>query len=392
MRAEAGCAAFSREKGWDEGSLHCFSGENRQTMQETHSEIIAEDLLKSYRRKAVVNGISLNVKQGEVVGLLGPNGAGKTTTFYMIVGLVKPQRGRVRLDGQDITRLPMYRRARAGISYLPQEASVFRNLTVEENLHLVLQMQGLSKKEYRERADHLMEDLHITHKRYEYGSRLSGGERRRVEIARALAADPKFILLDEPFTGVDPKAIEDIEDIIIRLTQSDAKIGILITDHNVEAMLRIAERLYIVVDGQIKVEGLSRDLRGNAEARSAYFGERSVQTRDYAREAREAAEEELRQASGVYDDIEDIADEDALADSRHNPERLSIPTSNSDSAQKAAASAGRNAPSIDEQKARERNKKNYVEGNPASDSTSHSAFAEKAPESDSAKNQPGASE
>ncbi len=252
-------------------------------------EINTVNLVKSYRGKTrpVVNGISLNVKQGEVVGLLGPNGAGKTTTFYMIVGLVKPNSGRVMLDDQDITRLPMYQRAQKGISYLPQEASVFRNLTVEENLQLVLELQPLSKNERKQRTEKLMEDLHITRVRNSLGRELSGGERRRVEIARALAADPKFILLDEPFTGVDPKAIEDIEIIIYRLCKRDG-IGILITDHNVEAMLRITERAYIVADGEKRFEGPSDTLLDNPQARESYFGEHyGEKDRSFAREAAE---------------------------------------------------------------------------------------------------------
>lgn len=238
-----------------------------------------------------MNGISLEVSEGEVVGLLGPNGAGKTTTFYMIVGLVKPNSGQVLLDAENITRRAMYRRARAGISYLPQEASIFRNLTVEENLLLVLQMQKMPKAQRKERAEQLMEDLRIAHKRNSQGRLLSGGERRRVEIARSLAANPKFILLDEPFTGVDPKAIEDIETIILTLTERD-RIGILITDHNVEAMLRITQRAYIVADGQIRFDGTSSQLLNDSEARAFYFGERFLQARKDM--ARQAAEDELR--------------------------------------------------------------------------------------------------
>ena len=246
-------------------------------------EISAEALVKSYRGRRVVNGISLNVSQGEVVGLLGPNGAGKTTTFYMIVGLVRPNEGKVMLDGDDITRLPMYQRARKGVSYLPQEASVFRNLSVQENLLLVLQMHGYSNKECLSRAEKLMEELHIAHIRHNLGKLLSGGERRRVEIARALAASPKFILLDEPFTGVDPKAIEDIESIIYRLSKRDG-IGILITDHNVEAMLRITERAYIIADGVKRFEGPSNRLIDDPEAKDAYFGQHfGVVNRDAVR-------------------------------------------------------------------------------------------------------------
>lgn len=236
-------------------------------------KIRTENLVKSYRGRVVVDHISLEVEQGEVVGLLGPNGAGKTTTFYMIVGLVHPESGHVFLDDRDITRLPMYKRARAGVSYLPQEASVFRNLTVEENLMLVLQMQDIPAAEQRRRTHELLEQLSIYHLRGQVGKLLSGGERRRVEIARALATRPKFILLDEPFTGVDPIAIDDIGSIIHGLAKSDDKIGILITDHNVEAMLRITERAYIIADGVRRTAGPSNTLLNDPEARSAYFGE-----------------------------------------------------------------------------------------------------------------------
>lgn len=244
-------------------------------------EINARDLVKSYRKRKVVDGMSLDVRQGEVVGLLGPNGAGKTTTFYMIVGLVRPESGQVLLDGADVTRLPMYRRARAGIGYLPQEPSVFRNLSVQENIELVLQIQNFSSAQQKERTEQLMEELHIQHIRHNMGKLLSGGERRRVEIARALAANPKFILLDEPFTGVDPKAIEDIGGIIKRLSKREIDpIGILITDHNVDAMLRITERAYIVSDGKKRFEGPSNKLLEDPEARDTYFGERFGQGRE----------------------------------------------------------------------------------------------------------------
>ena len=260
-------------------------------------EIRTDNLIKKYRgrQRPVVNGISLQIAQSEVVGLLGPNGAGKTTTFYMIVGLVRPNSGKVLIDDKDITALPMYKRARAGISYLPQEASVFRNLTVEENIMLVLQMQKMAGKERKERSEKLLEDLRITHIRNSQGKELSGGERRRVEIARSLAMNPGFILLDEPFTGVDPKAIEDIEKIIKELSKRD-KIGFLITDHNVEAMLRITERIYIMADGVKKFEGASSEMLDNKEARAFYFGD---YFRHHPRDiARISAEEELLRATG----------------------------------------------------------------------------------------------
>ncbi len=234
-------------------------------------EIAAEDLVKVYRGRRVVNGVSLEMHQGEVVGLLGPNGAGKTTTFYMIVGLVRPNSGRVLLDGCDITHMPMYRRARAGIGYLAQEPSVFRELSVEQNLRLVLEHTALSRDEQLARAEQLMADMNIAHLRRNKGKTLSGGERRRVEIARALATSPAFILLDEPFTGVDPIAIQDIQQIIAHLKERN--IGILITDHNVQATLKITERAYIIADGQIKAAGVSETLPDDPIARRYYFGE-----------------------------------------------------------------------------------------------------------------------
>lgn len=234
-------------------------------------EIAAEDLVKSYRGRKVVDGVSLEMKRGEIVGLLGPNGAGKTTTFYMLVGLVRPQKGRVLLDGQDITRMPMYRRARSGIGYLAQEPSVFRELTVVENLRLVLQFTDLSHGAREKRANSLLEELHIAHLRDHKGKTLSGGERRRVEIARALATSPAFILLDEPFTGVDPIAIQDIQTIINQLKERN--IGILITDHNVQATLKITERAYIIADGRIRAAGGSDKLPDDPNARKYYFGE-----------------------------------------------------------------------------------------------------------------------
>jgi lipopolysaccharide export system ATP-binding protein len=234
-------------------------------------EIAAEKLVKSYRGRNVVDGVSLEMKQGEIVGLLGPNGAGKTTTFYMIVGLVRPNKGRVLLDGTDISHMPMYKRAREGIGYLPQEASVFRELGVADNLLLVLQHSGMSRAKQRERMEELMHDLHIAHLRDNKGKTLSGGERRRVEIARALATNPAFILLDEPFTGVDPIAIQEIQQLIRQLKEKN--IGILITDHNVQATLRITERAYIIAEGKIRAAGLSEDLPEDPIARKYYFGE-----------------------------------------------------------------------------------------------------------------------
>lgn len=232
----------------------------------------AENLVKIYKGRRVVDGVCLQVEAGEVVGLLGPNGAGKTTTFYMIVGLVRPNAGRVWLDEREITRLPMYARARLGIGYLAQEPSVFRKLTVEDNLRLVMQLQGLTEKQIRERIDNLLEEFHIAHLRHARGYTLSGGERRRVEVARTIAASPKFILLDEPFTGVDPIAIADLQRIIAHLRER-LGVGILITDHNVRATLRITDRAYIIHNGRILTEGNSDQLPEDPVARQFYLGE-----------------------------------------------------------------------------------------------------------------------
>lgn len=219
-----------------------------------------------------MNGVSLAMETGEIVGLLGPNGAGKTTSFYMIVGLVRPDEGQVLLDGRDITHKPMYQRARLGLGYLAQEPSIFRKLTVAENVRLVLEMRGLSRDEQRRKVDSLLEELGIAHIRDHKGLVLSGGERRRVEIARALATDPKFMLLDEPFTGVDPIAIGDIQDIVSHL--KDRGIGIVITDHNVRETLSITDRAYIMSEGEIKTAGPSSQLPDDPIARKFYLGDR----------------------------------------------------------------------------------------------------------------------
>ena len=219
-----------------------------------------------------MNGVSLAMETGEIVGLLGPNGAGKTTSFYMIVGLVRPDEGQVLLDGRDITHKPMYQRARLGLGYLAQEPSIFRKLTVAENVRLVLEMRGLSRDEQRRKVDSLLEELGIAHIRDHKGLVLSGGERRRVEIARALATDPKFMLLDEPFTGVDPIAIGDIQDIVSHL--KDKGIGIVITDHNVRETLSITDRAYIMSEGEIKTAGPSSQLPDDPIARKFYLGDR----------------------------------------------------------------------------------------------------------------------
>jgi lipopolysaccharide export system ATP-binding protein len=234
--------------------------------------IAAEGLSKRYRGRKVVDGVSISIQTGNVVGLLGPNGAGKTTTFYMITGLVRPQTGRVLLDDKDVTSWPMYRRARAGIGYLPQEASVFRRLTVEDNLRLVLELHGVRGKQQKEQVEQLLGELHMLDRRKSIGATLSGGERRRVEIARALATHPKFILLDEPFTGIDPRTIEELQEIIRALTKRG--IGILITDHNVGATLNITDWNYILVAGKIVKEGNREEIVTDPEVRKFYLGER----------------------------------------------------------------------------------------------------------------------
>lgn len=234
-------------------------------------KIEASGLVKTYRGRRVVDDVSFEISQGEIVGLLGPNGAGKTTTFYMVTGLVRPNAGTVHFDEADVTHWPMFKRARAGVGYLPQEPSVFRKLTVEDNLRLVLELAGRSRKEIDARVGVLAEELHITRILSSQGNVLSGGERRRVEIARALAAEPKFILLDEPFTGIDPVTIEEIQEIVFRL--KDRNIGILITDHNVSATLGITDRNYILIDGRIIAQGSGREISADPKVRSHYLGQ-----------------------------------------------------------------------------------------------------------------------
>ena len=233
-------------------------------------KLYAEDLVKKYRSRTVVKGVSVEVNQGEIVGLLGPNGAGKTTSFYMIVGLVKPNGGQIFLDNQNITKLPMYKRAQLGIGYLPQEASVFRKLTVEDNIKAVLEMTKLSKKEQSIKLETLIEEFSLETVRKNRGDLLSGGERRRTEIARALAVDPSFILLDEPFAGVDPIAVEDIQGIISKLKKKN--IGILITDHNVNETLSITDRAYLLFEGNILKAGTAEELANDEQVRRVYLG------------------------------------------------------------------------------------------------------------------------
>ena len=227
--------------------------------------------MKSYRGRRVVDEVSLDVRPGEIVGLLGPNGAGKTTTFYMIVGLIRPDGGRVMLNGGDVTRLPMYKRARLGVGYLPQEPSVFRKLTVEENILAILEAQGYGREARRKRARALMEELNIYHIRRSKGYALSGGERRRVEISRALATSPSFILLDEPFAGIDPIVVGDIQNMVVQLR--DRGIGVLVTDHNVRETLRIVDRAYIISEGRILESGGPETIAQSERARQIYLGE-----------------------------------------------------------------------------------------------------------------------
>jgi len=230
----------------------------------------ADNIIKYYGKKAVVKGVSVQVKQGEIVGLLGPNGAGKTTCFYMMVGLVKPNEGSVYLDDLNITKLPMYKRAQLGLGYLAQEASVFRKMTVEDNLLSVLEMTKLSKKEQQEKCESLLDEFGLHPVRKNMGGLLSGGERRRTEIARALATNPKFILLDEPFAGVDPIAVEDIQQIVATL--KDKNIGILITDHNVHETLKITDRAYLLFEGNILKQGTAEELAADEQVRKVYLG------------------------------------------------------------------------------------------------------------------------
>src|SRR3982750_1272674 len=242
--------------------------------------IHSQDLVKSYRNRTVVNHVSVKLEQGEIVGLLGPNGAGKTTTFYMVVGLIKPDEGSVFLEDVDITKMPMYKRAQLGIGYLPQEASIFRKLSVEDNIKAVLEMTKLSKAEQKEKLETLLDEFRLHHVRKSNGDVLSGGERRRTEIARALAVDPKFILLDEPFAGIDPIAVEDIQGIVAKLKYKN--IGILITDHNVTETLSICDRAYLLIEGKIFKTGTAEQLSADEQVGKLYLGRNfELKRKDY---------------------------------------------------------------------------------------------------------------
>jgi lipopolysaccharide export system ATP-binding protein len=245
--------------------------------------IHTKSLVKRYRSRTVANQVSIDVKQGEIVGLLGPNGAGKTTTFYMVVGFIKPDEGEVFLNDENITKMPMYKRAQMGIGYLPQEASVFRKLSVEENIAAVLEMTKLSKEEQAAKLEELLTEFRLHHVRKNQGDSLSGGERRRTEIARALAVDPKFILLDEPFAGVDPIAVEDIQAVVARLKYKN--IGILITDHNVTETLSICDRAYLLIEGKIFKHGTAEELADDEHVRRLYLGRNfELKRKDYLHE------------------------------------------------------------------------------------------------------------
>lgn len=240
-------------------------------MSESKSKMTAKNICKAFKQRKVVDKVSFEVESGRIVGLLGPNGAGKTTSFYMVVGLIEPDTGQIFLDDKDITEMAMFQRARNGLSYLPQEPSIFRKLTVRENIMVALEAQGLSGSECAEKIQFLLEDFKITHIEHSFGYSLSGGERRRVEIARSLASDPKFLLLDEPFAGIDPIAVHDLQGIIVGLKERG--IGILITDHNVRETLKICDHAYILKEGKVQVEGTANFIAGSELARKFYLGE-----------------------------------------------------------------------------------------------------------------------
>lgn len=246
------------------------AGDDEVFVDDGQMVLRTDNLVKKYRQRTVVNHVSINVKQGEIVGLLGPNGAGKTTTFYMTTGLVTPNEGRIFLNDRDITKYPVYKRAKCGIGYLAQEASVFRKLSVEDNIRTILEMGTMTPEEQKEKLESLLAEFHLNHVRKNLGDQLSGGERRRTEIARCLAINPKFIMLDEPFAGVDPIAVEDIQSIVYKLKSKN--IGILITDHNAPETLNITDRAYLLFEGKILFQGTSEELAANPIVREKYLG------------------------------------------------------------------------------------------------------------------------
>ncbi len=284
-------------------------------------QLKAEHLLKIYGKRTVVKDVSINVSQGEIVGLLGPNGAGKTTSFYMIVGLIKPNGGTIYLDDTDITKHAMYKRAQLGVGYLPQEASVFRQLSVEDNILSVMQVRGFSKEYQKEKLESLISEFGLGHIRKSLGIQLSGGERRRTEIARALAVDPKFILLDEPFAGVDPIAVEDIQGIVATLKNKN--IGILITDHNVDETLAITDRAYLLYDGRILQAGTPEDLANDPEVRRVYLGKnfelRRPNRNDENKEA-EPTETENNSESEIESNSEIVIENNSESETNNNSE------------------------------------------------------------------------
>jgi lipopolysaccharide export system ATP-binding protein len=286
--------------------------------------IHTKDLVKTYGARTVVNHVSVDVKQGEIVGLLGPNGAGKTTTFYMVVGLIKPDEGEVFLDDVNITKLAMYKRAKMGIGYLPQEASVFRKLSVEDNIAAVLEMTKLSRQEQREKLESLLDEFRLQHVRKSMGDVLSGGERRRTEIARALAVDPKFILLDEPFAGIDPIAVEDIQAVVARLKYKN--IGILITDHNVTETLSICDRAYLLIEGKIFKHGSAEELAADEQVRKQYLGRNfELRRKDYLHEEARgiSSRNDLENRTVIYlNDLLDLMHEFKTETGAHLDQRL----------------------------------------------------------------------
>lgn len=290
--------------------------------------IHTDNLVKRYGKRIVVNHASVEVKQGEIVGLLGPNGAGKTTTFYMVVGLIKPDEGTVYLDSTDITKLAMYKRAQLGIGYLPQEASVFRKLSVEDNISAVLEMTKLSRREQKAKLESLLDEFHLHHVRKSPGDVLSGGERRRTEIARALAVDPKFILLDEPFAGIDPIAVEDIQTIVAKLKFKN--IGILITDHNVTETLSICDRAYLLIEGKIFKHGSAEELADDDEVKRLYLGRNfELKRKDYLYEGLEkqnapSIHNIIRSLESLRTDLINAADEHAEANHRLGPDSADV--------------------------------------------------------------------